>query len=650
MNKKIIILLYSTNILFLIITFSLVSETFLYLKYLASILIIMVIPGLIFLYLSKLLSEKNQIIELLISSLAISSSIYILIFQLTSTFNFKISPALVVATFYFIGLVFTKNKLFKFSTIISDNHLDNNIELFLLNILLFVLITPTKGLYVAPLHDPVANSVMSKYLITSDFSRLPKYSIFYPPGFSYISALLSSITNINSAKIVLISTNLFNALSAFSFALLFKIIYKTKESFYISLFSYVVLSSYVINLYFNAGKNSQIFSYFMLFSSLYFLVKFIVNYYSEKDSRNNTLIIAALTSVTSILIHYNSALILIFVLILFIIKKKDLIKKISRRKIFIIIFFLFILLTQVYRASQFKNIVATNDIHSSLFNTEKISKEILYKIISLKNLSQFFANLLDKNNYLYNTIFIISIGFLLRNYFINKRNNIGYLVAFVFYMYILINIPIKRISHFNHMNLFLINLIFLIMFLLILIKLISKKLLLCLIIISFGLSTIKIFEIYKKYTHARKFSVVTSSDIEAYQWINNHLNSNYNFMPATLACLYCGHNPYELDGSMYLKVFTNFEEYPTFEHGNKFYADYSREKNYFYEDIFQSTESISKETINKLKEYNIKYIYSGARKPWGEPDFDSNFFKNKDSLFKLIYQNNGGVAIYEIIN
>ncbi len=172
--------------------------------------------------------------------------------------------------------------------------------------LLYIHIVPTKRLPVAPLHDPAQNSLMAQRLIEHFLlhASLPKFSNWYPPGASYLAALIGSITNLSGAKIVLIQTNFFNMMIAFSIALLAKRILVDRRAGWIAACAYGLNSYSAASYYFLAGKNSQVISDFWFFCAIYFLIGELW----RKDARRIMITIAVVGA--TVMMHVTQAPIL----------------------------------------------------------------------------------------------------------------------------------------------------------------------------------------------------------------------------------------------------------------------------------------------------------------------------------------------------
>lgn len=133
--------------------------------------------------------------------------------------------------------------------------------------LLFIILFPTRGLLVSPGHDPVQNSLMAHRLVAGDFlhTSLPKFSLWYPPGGAYLAGLLSWVSGIQSAKVVLIQTNVYNAMIAGSVALFMVRWLGSRLAGFVGFVTYGTLSAAIASYFIVCGKNSQVIGDFLFF-------------------------------------------------------------------------------------------------------------------------------------------------------------------------------------------------------------------------------------------------------------------------------------------------------------------------------------------------------------------------------------------------
>ena len=208
------------NMILSITIFSIPPESGLYLKYLLFFVLVFVLPGFLLLIIANQNRIQFSLISAFVSSVCLSLSFFVISMFLVDEFNIKTS-------YYFIYLlpvtVLLSISFFQFRKRKIPVSFDISSLQFwvVLNVCFFVFIQPTKGLFVAPRFDPIANSYIAQFLLSTSFADIPKYLNFYPPGMGYITALFSGMSNITTAKAVLITTNIFNLLTGVSFALFF---------------------------------------------------------------------------------------------------------------------------------------------------------------------------------------------------------------------------------------------------------------------------------------------------------------------------------------------------------------------------------------------------------------------------------------------
>lgn len=604
-------------------------ETKIYISTFFSFIFLFTIPSY---FLLLPLQKKLTSLEKLFLSLPIGISFYTLTLYLINQFHLKIYDWILylfisLTTLLFLYFFFKRKEYLIYKKI----PLKKLIYLWsIFNILLFIFIIPTKGLFVAPLHDPVANSIMSKFLIDSNFSEFIKSNLFYPPGASYITAIISKISNINTAKTVLITTNLFNLMTGFSFAFFIKSIFKKKHIFLISLIIFSLISSYVSGLYFNAGKNSQIIGYLFFFLSLGFF-----NYLTKNNTSFYYKFIFTLTLITSFLMHYNNIILYLYFLPVIFIFNLIKYKKISKKDILHWIILLSICVLIILQQISLIKISGYN--LATISQNESFN---IHRIFSLTNLFNFLQTKNIPENILIQKTGLIALFILIPAAFKNKFLFI--FIGFPLFLYLIIIPKIPTISNYANLNIFMYKIFCITLLICILYKRLKNSHFL--LILLFLISIPNLFSIYNQFINAKKLSVVTQADLNAYQWINQNIPSNKYFLPTSATCLTCPHEPYLLDGAMYLKVFTKSEDCITSWSGN--YCSFFNKK---YLDAYQKLikDPNNTDITNIFTQDNISYIYNGSYKPWGNEGLDVNILLKYENIYSKIYDQNN-VQIFKI--
>lgn len=624
------------NLLITLIIFSFPPESFLYFKFIVLFPFVFLFPG--YLILLSLLKNNKKFDYLTIFLLSISLSVSLFITIIFLLDEYKIQTNFYVIYFTpIIILLFLNLKNFKNKNIIVSNDSISWKYFFVFNIMLVAFILPTKGLWVAPLHDPVANSFIALYLINHSYSETPPLLAFYPPGMSYFIALFSDISNISTAKTVLITTNLFNLLSGFSFALFLSKLFSKKKMFPIFLFSFSFLSLFVTSLYFTAGKNSQIVGYFMVFCSLFLYA------FSQKQGVG-LILMSYFIMISAVLIHYNNITLLAFFVPLIFIKANwhnKSIKSIVKNGVIQIataIPLLIILLLLFLRIENFKGV---NDSNLGLTSNINFS----WHVPELNEIWLFIKG--SCSGYITLLFSLLGAVMSLVLLCVKRKSRFMIMVAFLLFVFFFI-IASGKLGHFSrfvYMNIYIIGVIFSSIFIYSLIKLIKLPIVKSIIYASLLIyGTIRITEIYNEYQNARRFSVVSSADLLAFDWIKQNTSEDEFFLPASIKRRPYPHQSYQLDAAMYLKVLANREDAVTFISGSSFlHNDY--EIRFQYDKLINNP--TNQESINYFCSKNIIYIYDGAYKPWGNPDVNPEIFTHNPEIFQVVYDTLD-VKIYKI--
>jgi len=279
--------------------------------------------GLIVVDILKIDNSYNNIVLLI----AIGISIILIFYNYWFLLNIKLPKILLISLFvilFIYGLyIFYRNfiqNIFQLKNYFINNATIEEIAIYVfIFILLFTVLFPLRKLYVAPLHDPVAISLLSKRIAQGGFTLnlVPNSMRFYPNGFAILVSVIGGIFNLDFAKEVLYATNIFNLMVGVSFYYLGKEIFKKDISGIACFFISSFLSYFPLSLYYIAGKNSQIFGYFISIFTAYFIIKIISN---NEFNRKNIILLALLTA-GSHYAHYNSTVFLfgIYTTVLFII-------------------------------------------------------------------------------------------------------------------------------------------------------------------------------------------------------------------------------------------------------------------------------------------------------------------------------------------
>ncbi len=197
------------------------------------------------------------------------------------------------------------------------------------------------------------------------------------------------------------------------------------------------------------------------------------------------------------------------------------------------------------------------------------------------------------------------------------------------------------------MNLYIIGVIFSSIFIYSLIKLIKLPIVKYIIYASFFIfGLMRLTQIYSEYQSAGRYSMVSSADLLAFDWIKQNTKEDEFFLPASMHRRSYPQQSYEMDASTYLKVLANRENAITFISGKNFAFDDYEIRTEYDKLVNDPT---NQESINFFCNRNINYVYDGAHKPWGNPDVDPDIFSHDPSVFQVVYDTLD-VKIYKINN
>lgn len=651
-NKKLFFLLFNCLILLSILLFP--FGNFYYIKIFVSMILLFNIPGFLALRYFQVLKDRNDFLTIFVTSFVVGFSIWFFFLFITTLLKVPISssivrifPILTLILFLYLSIKEIINKKEYSFVILSKQDL---ILMTLFNALLFVYLYPTRGLIVAPLHDPAAISIFSKYLIEAKyiFTDLPNLNLFYPPAGYYLIGLISDFAQTDPSTTTMIMTNICNALSGFSFAILVSNIFKLKKLAWVPVYVFSFLSIYPGTLYFSAGKNAQVIAFVFLFISMYLFYKAIGGNFLTK-------ILFGISIFASILMHYNNLLIsIIFCLSIYLykilfIKNK---RKFLKRDLFH--WFLIVLPLLLLFFFELSIIRDTTYFYSSILRPLETEERTL-GLISLIDFFEWFTgkdlkHINSMNSYTILLFGLVSYIFLMLNLtysWLRKRELnkmilfcIFFLLLFYFALYIEIG-AITRYFGFNKLIPFLIAITLSFSIILnkriIIFKKVSLNMILILLFFVVGINNIS--NIYNSYMDAKFVSVVNEEDLKAFEWINNNLDEKEFIIPAHIQFK----NRYILDSSLYMKAYTNNYELFGFVRGeipanqNDLVTAYLRLK----------SEPQNKALLEEFTSSDIHYVFSGSHKPWGCGELPCGYFDLYPDLYEIVYDIDG-VRIYKI--
>lgn len=569
-------------------------------------------------------------------------------------------PAKVYALFYWaFGIYALFNILVKkpvphiSAKYILTNHFQTRWILF--NLLLGISLIPTAGLFVAPLHDPAANSIFSQWLMEKGvaWNVLPSSQRMYPPGAAFLFSILGAVVNEDGASVTLVSTNIFNVLVAFAVASFVKAVVRSRNIDLPAILACGFLATAVSSLYYLAGKNSQIISYFLFFTCL---TTAILSFRWKKIS---LIFYVGISGGVATLFHYNAGISLgLGLLILVSFGLIETIKSTgfrASRRIFLswIASGFIILLLDVLCAYSLMNY---HHSMSTLSTALPVDTSPISRIASLfdTNIGAVYASFTNawKDSYGQEKSIFFSHGAVMGYFvfltlspvlcFLDFRLFFRLVPIFSVFMatFLPFFLKIEMVQHYRVLNLQIATLLFGSIFFLIFMVFLSfsKWLVWPILIIIIGFLDKTPSKIRKEYFNARRFSVVTENDIKAFEWIAKNTPSTAKFIPANVAV---NGSIFQTDAVMYLKLYAEREDFLPFVGGYSF-----RDQDFSQWELYQNFASNPRDgkVLLQLRNFGLTHVYQGAYTAFGEGPILFNMYPD---IFEPVYDRNG-VNIFKI--
>ncbi len=708
------------NFCLLAFTFYLLGEIK-YITLLATGLWLFVLPGL--LIKDVLNFETGSLVSSLIVSFALGISFIMLPFFCFYAFNIPnmdIVPKYMAISMggLFLLKLLLKPKQRLAPYIASKFTAKNLLEISIFNFLLFFFLVPISGLECGPLHDPSVTSILAQKVLDGNFVKEVTTAGSYPPYLHLSTALLSKISGLATPKIVLFLTNFITILTGLAFAFFWEKVFKNAWSFPISIMLVMFLSPSIPNFYFVSGKNAMVISLFFWF------IIFLLSKQVFESNKNPSFLKGfafTLVMITGFLFHYTTALTFPAIVSFFFMNlyndfkakgKWALVRYLKFGFSFLIpsLFFLSIFYLQeksivklsAHKVDATAPMVATPTnpaAESNAPNTSETAENIKLTIPEtplFTKVSKLAAKMYQKTDegitlsilkikgaigllphYLkdYSTkesifklekLTYVSSWILLFLFFFSKyRREVIIIFTFSVIIYIMAYSPIFNIALYGKTLRFFLSILVGGLFLNLLFEHIRKYWILSFIVIAWlGVQLAKsVPMLYFEYFNARQYSVLTKADLEAYDYMSEHLADKGYFIPINASDLIFK-NTIPYDGSMYMNLSkaqaaTSFSEPQKIENLSSLEiaslrislatwigAD-DKAKVVFDKMVEKHPHFKMKELPEKMKELNVRYLYSGAHSAWNRLVTISRL--EQDGCFKRIYSKNG-VDIYEVVD
>lgn len=603
--------------------------------------------GMILFYLLRLEIDLKNYFTILSSGLAI----IIVLFNFWFMLNIEINILLLRIFFgvlFLYGVYLFYKEFLKDMSIVSNSLININCYVILLSviisILFFIVFIPLNNLFVAPLHDPVALSIISKRIGEGQFSLrlLDNDMSIYPNGLAIIVSLISNLFQLDYAKELLYLTNLFNALIGVSFFYFGKELFKDIHGGLVLLFVSMFISLYPLSLYYMAGKNAQIIGFYLSIFTASYLLKLVNN--NEMINRNNIIILSLLTA-GSHYAHYNSTVFLIGIFIsVFIVEMISNRKKQKTEEKLLICYGKVALLTLILLIPNILVLVTVDGIkfdEISKFNPSQITVKSFF--------NSFYYHLdLTSGKFLKN-IWWIGLGSIMPIIVLKKTN---YLKIFSLLLLFLIWIMFTTSGLAEKLNLFFISSSFSAMltfipivlifssFLWIIFSLFSKKYKYIFYILLFVCSIISGSWRINKYFEAKKYSVVKKEDIKAFEWINKNIMDNKYFV-GRIEFL---NTSFLTDAALYLPYYCDKDIFLNFVRTKNFNRENNEDIELYKDWVKNLNRKIS---VNRLLKKHIKYIYLSNKPVFGWGYLKKEYLDNNKELYEKIYSKNN-IGIWKI--
>ncbi len=604
--------------------------------------------GLIFLHLIRVEDESISYFTILSVGLAL----VLVFFNFWFVLDIEITKILLRGFFaivfsygsYLFYERFLKNHKITWNAL-SDTNLNCIILSVLFSFLFIIAFIPLKDLSVAPLHDPLAISIISKKIGAGDFtiSLLDNDMKVYPNGLAVLVSLISVIFHLDYAKELLYLTNLFNVLVGISFYHLGKELFKRVNGGIVTLFVSMYISFFPLSLYYSAGKNAQIFGFFLSIITASYLIKICHN--NNETFNFKKIIILALLTAGSHYAHYNSTVFLIGVFLSVFIVKLFFDKKIKTILVhFIKRYGIVILLTSVFL---YPSLYIIENVGGIKFDAP--SKFYVTQITLTSFINSFYGHLSLTAGKLLKTIWWFGLGTVVPILMLKKWN---YLKSFIFLLSVLLWGMFTTSGIAERLHLFFISssfsamltyipvVLFFSYFLSFLLSILPQKykhILLLFIIFSSIISGLWRMD---RYLNAKNLSVVSEADIEAFDWINRNIKDDSFFVGRVGFTS----TSFLTDAALYLPYYCEKDILLNFVATENFHRD-NREDIQLYKSWVDDLKN--KDSIKKLLKRKIRFIYLSNKSVFGSGGLRNDYFDKHKDLYEKIYGENQ-IGIWEI--
>lgn len=535
---------------------------------------------------------------------------------------------------------FLKFKVFKNINLKVKDY--DYLVLFLFFVALIAKVYPLRNSYAAPLHDPIAHSMMARNIVNTG---LIEY--FYSPGLHIIAAFGELSKGFDVAKQVMILSGVFSAYSGIAAYVFVKNFFKDKVWGLVTAILFSV-GYYPAMLTFNAGKNTFI----MAIPILFFVMFAITQYIKFKNWK--VLAISGVAIASLFLTHYPMAVIgSVFVGVVFLVYLKE-----FRWKGLLII--LGILFGLGWAARSYRYQVALVEL---LVNPERTSVGYLSNFGNLSASIFFFlnkskdyllSNLKDSNWNKVPTILgilaflVIPIKNTLKMSL--REITIFLFVSFCFLLFLFLSILDLSLFTILFETYFLSFSIYLYILCGFICALITKHLLECFTckskiegvligVLIFVITFLSILSYRKTVDYMREANYLNSSDVEVFQWIEKNIDKKDKILINSHSWMEV---IFSSDAGGYLEIFTgNKISAPFYEYDHK----ETLKNHILYENLKEDINNC--EYRNGFVDRGYPYYYQGSL-PIYSPYIAEKEVLIESSSFEVIKEVDNSV-LYKII-
>lgn len=531
--------------------------------------------------------------------------------------------------------------------------------------LVFVFLFPTRGLIVAPEHDPVQNSLMADRLVKGLMlhSALPKMSHWYPPGGSYLAAVVSWVSGVQAAKVVTLQTQFYNLMITASLAMFLRRWLSDRRAGVVGWVVYGMMSVAIASYFVVCGKNSQVIGDFLLF----YCAALALDVFRRRDIGVKFVFMALLAA--GVLIHFTLGFmipgVLLLLLIQELIKHRSRFLTLTRRQLrrwpswvlaasvcaVPLVFEIDVLRHDEFLGKTMIGSVEENyEEPAGIFNFDLINFKILKHEVYVETIAM--------------RRMAIAGGLLaLMTLVIGSRDAPGLPRRRRWERLFVLSLPLLLFFFIGMNNSFIRRYGTLYFFACVAVAACYCAYMLCawsdrigprrwrnqawwFLVVLFPFVVMGVGNLSRRYESSKKpKTYVTNADLKAFAWIKANVSPNEYILPASTGTIdmHRGEN-ISIDASLYMKMFAEREDVIGFVGGDRFdHVELGYRK--LYLQLLRNLRD--QDVLRQFARDNIKYVFVGARTaPYAATDPEA--FAQHPDIYQPIYAD-GRVKVYRIV-